>query len=66
MIDDLQGRTLAAVVYAPGAGGYILLRVNTALLAGRSLDPVLSWARQQLASGMPGAWLLADELRGLT
>lgn len=61
----IRGLDVAAEVFAPNQLGHSLLKLNRELLCGRDFEHVLSWARRELASGMPAAWLLADELADL-
>lgn len=62
---DLMGDTVAAVVIEPNRWGVSLLAVNRWLLRGRRTEPVLLWARRELASGKRVSWLLAAELDAL-
>ena len=56
---------VAAVVFGPNRWGVSALVINRWLLRGRQTEPVLLWARRELATGARAAWLLADELDDL-
>lgn len=61
----LTGSVVAATVYEPNQWGVAYLCLNRWLLRGRRTEPVLLWARRELASGKRVSWLLADELDAL-